>query len=51
MLLADSKSIHWKSCTNCQHTKESSGLVEKHYSPIDFEETADSIDKHDNAMH
>jgi len=33
-----------------KHAKESSGLVEKHWSPIEFEETADSIDRHDNAI-
>ena len=30
--------------------KEGSGLIQKHWSPTEFEELADSIDKDDNAV-
>ena len=33
-----------------KHGKESSGLIQKHWSPTEFEELADSIDKDDNAI-
>ena len=33
-----------------KHGKESSGLIQKHWSPTEFEELADSIDKDDNTV-
>ena len=32
------------------HGKESSGLIQKHWPPTEFEELANSIDKDDNAI-
>ena len=33
-----------------KHAKESNSLIQKNWSPIEFEELADAIDKGDNAV-